>query len=75
MGDGAGPGAVELARSAASRGDWQQSYDLLVEADANGGACCRELVTRSHARHVGALPRLDGHIEMAGRVGDLAEHR
>jgi hypothetical protein len=24
---------------------------------------------------VGALPRLDGHIEVAGRIGDLTKHR
>ena len=46
-----------------------------VHRDANGRACGRDLVTGLHARGVGALPRLDGHIEMAGRVGDLAEHR
>ena len=27
------------------------------------------------ARGVGALPRLDGHVEVAGGVGDLAEQR
>ena len=46
-----------------------------VHRDANGCTRRRDLVTGLHARGVGALPRLDGHIEMAGRVGDLAEHR
>ena len=46
-----------------------------VHRDANGGAGRRDLVTGLQARGVGALPRLDGHIEMAGRVGDLTEHR
>ncbi|MGH9244310.1 MAG: transcriptional regulator [Acidimicrobiales bacterium] len=36
MSDGAGLGVVERARSAASRGDWQQAFDLLMEVDANG---------------------------------------
>ena len=29
-------GLVERARDAAARGDWQQAFDLLVEADADG---------------------------------------
>ena len=36
MGDGAGLGLVERARDAAARGDWQQAFDLLMEADADG---------------------------------------
>ena len=36
MRDGAGLGVVDHARSAASRGDWQQAFDLLMEADADG---------------------------------------
>jgi hypothetical protein len=36
MSDGADLGLVERAHSAAARGDWQQAYDLLVEADADG---------------------------------------
>jgi tetratricopeptide (TPR) repeat protein len=36
MSDGAGPGLVERARAAAARGGWQQAYDLLIEADADG---------------------------------------
>ena len=53
----------------------QGSVEEQVHRDANGCTCGRDLVTGLHARRVGALPRLDGHIEMAGRVGDLAEHR
>jgi tetratricopeptide (TPR) repeat protein len=34
--DGAGPGLVERAQSAAARGGWQQAFDLLMEADADG---------------------------------------
>ena len=36
MSDGAGLGVVERARAAAARGDWQQAFDLLMEADADG---------------------------------------
>ena len=36
MSDGAGGGPVERARDAAARGDWQQAFDLLMEADADG---------------------------------------
>ena len=36
MSDGAGLGLVERARAAAARGDWQQAFDLLTEADADG---------------------------------------
>jgi tetratricopeptide (TPR) repeat protein len=36
MTDGAGLGLVERAHSAAARGDWQQAFDLLMEADADG---------------------------------------
>ena len=36
MSDGAGLGVVERARAAAACGDWQQAFDLLMEADADG---------------------------------------
>jgi tetratricopeptide (TPR) repeat protein len=36
MTDGAAPGLVDRAHSSASRGDWQQAFDLFMEADANG---------------------------------------
>jgi tetratricopeptide (TPR) repeat protein len=36
MSDGASPGLVDRARHAAARGDWQQAFDLLMEADADG---------------------------------------
>jgi hypothetical protein len=36
MSDGAGLGLVERARDAATRGDWQQAFDLLTGADADG---------------------------------------
>jgi tetratricopeptide (TPR) repeat protein len=36
MSDGFGVGVVERARAAASRGDWRQAFDFLVEADTDG---------------------------------------
>ena len=36
MSDDADGGLVERARDAAARGDWQNAFDLLVEADADG---------------------------------------
>jgi hypothetical protein len=36
MSDGAGLGLVERAHSAATRGEWQQAFDLLVEVDGDG---------------------------------------
>jgi tetratricopeptide (TPR) repeat protein len=36
MSDGAGLGLVERAHSAAAGGGWQQAFDLLMEADADG---------------------------------------
>ena len=36
MSDDAGGGLVERARDAVVRGDWQNAFDLLVEADAGG---------------------------------------
>ena len=36
MSDGVGLGVVDSARAAATRGEWQQAFDLLMEADADG---------------------------------------
>jgi tetratricopeptide (TPR) repeat protein len=36
MSDGVHEGAVQRGRNAASRGDWQEAFDLLVQADADG---------------------------------------
>ena len=36
MSDDAGAGLVERARDAVGRGDWQDTFELLVEADAGG---------------------------------------
>jgi len=36
MTDGAGAGLLDRAHDAASRGDWQEAFDLLTEADSTG---------------------------------------
>ena len=59
----------------AAHGRHEGGVEEQVHRDAYGGSARRDLVTRLQARGVGSLPRLDGHIEMAGRVGDLTEHR
>jgi hypothetical protein len=35
MSEGAGGGPVERARDAVARGDWEQAFDLLMEANAD----------------------------------------
>ena len=46
-----------------------------VHRHANGRTGGRDVVTGLEACRVGPLPRLDGHIEMAGGIGHLAEQR
>jgi hypothetical protein len=58
----------------AAHGCHEGSVEEQVHRDANGCTCSRDVVTGLQARGVSALPRLDGHIQMAGRVGDLSEH-
>ena len=53
----------------------QRGVQEQVERDANRRACRCDRVAGPYAERVRALPRLDGRIEMAGRVGDLAEQR
>jgi hypothetical protein len=53
----------------------ERSVEQQVHRHADGRARCRDLITGLHGRRVGAPPGLDGHIEMAGRIGDLAKHR
>ena len=36
MSDDAGLGVIERAHDAAGRGDWQQAFDLFMEADESG---------------------------------------
>ena len=43
MSDGAGLGLVERASDAATRGEWTEAFDLLMEADADGRLTAIEL--------------------------------
>ncbi len=51
----------------------QRGVQQQVHRDANRCARRRDGVAGLHAERIRALPRLDGHVEMAGRVGDLGE--
>ena len=53
----------------------QRGVQEQVHRDANRCACRRDRVAGLYAQRVRTLPRLDRHVEMAGRVGDLAEQR
>ena len=43
MSDDAGLDVVERGRAEAARGDWQPAFDLLMEADADGGLAAMDL--------------------------------
>jgi tetratricopeptide (TPR) repeat protein len=75
MSYGAGPGLVERAREVAARGDWQQAFDLLMEADSSGGLAPADLPLLGDVAY--AAGRLDVTIEAwershaaCGQAGD-----
>jgi hypothetical protein len=53
----------------------ERSVEQQVHRDPHGRSRGGDVVTGLHARRVGALPRVDGRIQVARRVGDLAESR
>jgi tetratricopeptide (TPR) repeat protein len=59
MSDDAGPGLVERARSAAARSGWEEAFDLLSRADADG------LLTPSELPVFGEVAYAAGHLDMA----------
>ena len=59
MSDGAGVGVGERARDAASRRDWQQAFDLLMEADATGRLAGADLAL------LGEVAYAAGHLDVA----------
>ena len=59
----------------AAHGCHQGGVQEQVHRDANRCTCRRDNVASLYRQRVRALPRLDGHLEMAGRVSDLAEQR
>jgi tetratricopeptide (TPR) repeat protein len=58
MGGGAGLGPVERARAAVARGDWQEAFDLVVEADADGLLAATELPV------LGEVAYAAGHLDV-----------
>ena len=64
MSDGAGLGVVERARAAAARGDWQQAFDLLMEADAGG------LLAPADLPALGEVAYAAGHLDVTIERGN-----
>ena len=58
MSDGAGLGLVERASDAATRGEWKQAFDLLMEADADG------LLTAAELPVLGEVAYAAGHLDV-----------
>jgi tetratricopeptide (TPR) repeat protein len=59
MGDAVGLGLVERARDAASREDWQQAFDLFMEAETDGLLAPAELAL------LGEVAYAAGHLDVA----------
>jgi tetratricopeptide (TPR) repeat protein len=59
MSDEAGPSLVERVRSVADRGNWQQAYDLLMAADADG------LLAPTDSSVLGEVAYAAGHLDVA----------
>ena len=59
MSDGVGLGLVERARAAAAGGDWQQAFDLLIGADADG------LLGPADLPVLGEVAYAAGHLDVA----------
>jgi tetratricopeptide (TPR) repeat protein len=66
MSAGAGRGLVERARSAAARGGWQQAFDLLTEADADG------LLAPTDLPVLGEVAYAAGHLDVTIEVWERA---
>jgi tetratricopeptide (TPR) repeat protein len=58
MSDCAGPGLVERGHAAAARGDWQDAFDLLMEADAAGVLSAADLPA------LGEVAYAAGHLDV-----------
>ena len=66
MSERAGLGVGERARDAATRGDWQAAFDLLVEADADG------LLAASDLPLLGEVAYAAGHLDVTIEVWERA---
>jgi tetratricopeptide (TPR) repeat protein len=58
MSDGVGQGLLESARKAAARGGWEEAFELLTQADADGLLTCRELPV------LGEVAYAAGHLDV-----------
>lgn len=59
MSDDAGPGLVERGHAAAARGEWQDAFDLLMEADAAGVLSAADLAV------LGEVAYAAGHLDVS----------
>ena len=66
MSERVGLGVGERARDAATRGDWQAAFDLLVEADADG------LLAASDLPMLGEVAYAAGHLDVTIEVWERA---
>src|SRR5215218_6290967 len=66
MSDGAGEAVVQRARDAATRGDWEEAFDLFMKADADGLAGPTDLPVLGEVAY--ASGHLDVTIEVWERV-------
>jgi hypothetical protein len=53
----------------------ERGVEQQVHRHPDSRSCRRDLITGLQGRGVGARPGLDGHLELAGRIRDLAKHR
>ena len=58
MSDDTGLGLVDHARTAAAQGDWQQAFDLLMEADADA------LLAAGDLSVLGEVAYAAGHLDV-----------
>ena len=66
MSDDAGLGLVERARDAAAQGDWQQAFDLLMEADAD------DLLVPTDLPVLGEVAYAAGHLDVTVEAWERA---
>ena len=66
MSDRPGLGLVERARDAAAKGDWQQAFDLLMEADADG------LLAPTDLPVLGEVAYAAGHLDVTVEAWERA---
>ena len=59
MSDGAGAGVVERAHAATARGDWQEAFDLLMEADGDGLLAPTDLPVLGEVAYAAGASRRD----------------